>query len=134
MDYLTKSVKVKILPPSVVLRIPLSFYNLGSGPYILREITENNLVLGDLVETLPNVKQMIVELLKEYYATGVNEGVKDYLKRDSNILYGSIVIRKAVEIALERENRDKEQCSRLLGEISGICQPITFIEAFDDLL
>ncbi|CAG9316377.1 unnamed protein product [Blepharisma stoltei] len=134
LDFLVRSIIGGLIPSSVILRIPLSFYNLGSGSYVLREIKEKNQVLGDLVETLQEAKLLIIDILKEYFATGVNEGVKDYLKRDLNILYGPFVIRKAIELAIERDNREKELCSRLLGEISGICQPNTFVEAFDDTL
>ena len=132
LELLNKIVAEGVLSPYVVLRVPVSLYNLGRGAFVLRNIKSGPIVLSDLIETLPETKEMILQLLREYYATGVSDGVAEYLK--ANRWYGSIAVRKAIELALDRNNHAKELCSRLLAEISGYCTPESLVEGFDDIL
>ena len=99
---------------------------------MLRNIKYGELVIADLIETIAETKEKIIELLKEYFASGVSEGVIDFIK--PNKMYGSLVVRKSVELALDRNGREKELCSRLIAEISGYCSPETIVEGFDDIL
>ena len=132
LELLSKIILSGAVSPNVILRIPVSFYNLGRGSYVLREIKYNGVVIGDLTETIVDTKEKILKLIKEYYASGVSEGIIEYLKE--NKIYGSLVVRKSVEVGLDRNNREKELCSRLLAEVSGCCNPETLVEGFDDIL
>jgi hypothetical protein len=132
LSLLSKLIIKGVLSPSSVLRVPLQVFNLGRGSYVLREVKQGDLVLADLVESLPTIKENVLQLLKEYLATGVSDGVADFLR--NNKWLGSLVVRKAVELALDRRNFEKELCSRLLAEISGCCGPEALVEGFDDLL
>lgn len=132
LELLNKIILEGTLSPFAVLRVPTNVLNLGRGLYVLREIKSGEVVLADLTESLQNTKEKIIELIKEYYATGVSEGVAEYVKAQK--WFGSLVVRKAVELALDRSNQEKELCSRLLAEISGYCSPEALLEGFDDIL
>lgn len=132
LELLNKIILEGTLSPFAVLRVPNNVVNLGRGLYVLRNIKSGDVVLADFNETLTNTKEKIIELIKEYYATGVSEGVAEYLKIHK--YFGSLVVRKAVELALDRSNQEKELCSRLLAEISGCCSPEALTEGFDDIL
>lgn len=132
LELLNKIVAEGVLSPYAILRVPSSLYSLGRGESVLQDIKSNSTVLSSLIQTLPETKEKILQLLREYYATGVSDGVADYLK--ANRWYGPIAVRKALELALDRNNHAKELCSRLLAEISGYCTPESLVEGFDDIL
>jgi MA3 domain len=132
LELLNKIISSGVLSSGAVLRVPLQVYNLGRGINVLRNIKVNDIVIGDLLEVIAETKESIINKLQEYYASGVSEGVIEFIKQ--NKIYGSLVVRKSVELALDRKNSDKELCSRLLGEISGYCHPETLVEGFDDIL
>lgn len=132
LELLSKIILEGALGPSVVLRVPSSVFNMGRGAYVLRNVKVGEVVLADLIESLTNTKEQIIQMIKEYYATGVSEGVAEFIK--GHKWFGSLVVRKAVELALDRSNKEKELCSRLLAEISGYCSPEVLLEGFDDIL
>ena len=132
LELLSRVVEAGAIGSTCVLRAPQRVYNLGRGSFVLRNIKYGELVIADLIETIAETKEKIIELLKEYFASGVSEGVIDFIK--PNKMYGSLVVRKSVELALDRNGREKELCSRLIAEISGYCSPETIVEGFDDIL
>lgn len=144
LELLANTVIGKALNTNSIIRVPSSVYNLGQGSYVLRNVKQEmisvvdgvrnsqEIVVGDLIETIAETKEKIIEMIREYYASGVSESIIEYAK--TNKIYGSIVVRKAVELALDRDNKDKELCSRLIGELSGYCSPETLVEGFDDIL
>lgn len=144
LELLSQTILTKSLSPSAVIRVPSSLYNLGSGSYVLRNVKQDlvrirddgsgieEVVVADFIENIAETKEKIVQIVREYYASGVSEGVIEFIK--GNKLFTSIVVRKAVELALDRNNKDKELCSRIIAEISGYCAPETLVEGFDDIL
>ena len=132
LELLSNIILANTLNKNAVLRVPLRVFNLGRGSYVLRNIKNDEQVIGDLLEIITETKEKIIEIIKEYYASGISESVIEFVK--SNKMYGSLVVRKAVELALDRNSKAKELCSRLIAEISGYCSPETIVEGFDDIL
>ena len=132
LELLSRVIESGAIPASTVLRVPQRVYNLGRGSFVLRNVKHGEQVIGDLIETITETKEKIIEVLKEYFASGLSEGIIDFTK--SNKMYASLVVRKSVELALDRNAREKELCSRLIAEISGYCSPETIVEGFDDIL
>lgn len=132
LELLSSIILTGALNTNAVLRVPLRVYNLGRGSFVLRNIKVGELVISDLLETITETKEKIIEILREYFASGVSEGIIDFIK--THKMYASLVVRKVVELALDRNSREKELASRLIAEISGYCPPETIVEGFDDIL
>ena len=134
LEFLVQVVQYGLLEQRAVFRVPLEVYNLGRGAYVLREIRVDNTVVGDLVENSRALKDKITGVLTEYYANGVILDIAEFLKKELPQLTGHLFLRKAIELAFDKNNSQKELCSRLLCEVQGTCSPEMYVEAFDDLL
>lgn len=132
--FLHSAISYEMLKVRHILRVPIDFYNLGRGTFILRDIIDDDVVIGDLLDDLQKVKQSIISLLSEFYASGISDDIIHFLSSGINRHYAPLVIRKAIELGMERPNKERELCSKLIAEISIKADPDAYIEAFDDLL
>lgn len=133
--FLESCISAGMLRPTTVLRVPVDFLHLGRGAVLLRGVTLGELVLVDKLETIGETKEKIKTILQEFYATGAISDVCDFCVLPANRMFASILIRKAIELSMERKSSDKELCCELLSTLRVCVSDIDdFVEAFDDLL
>lgn len=135
LDFLNSVIQAGFGPSRLVLRVPLQFYQLGRGSLFLQEVKHEQVIVGELLEGLAGVKRTTLQILEEYFAGAAVSDIIDFLSRPNHRLYTSIVARKSIELAFDRQPKDKELCSRLLSELRTVeGEPEVYVEAFDDLL
>jgi hypothetical protein len=134
LDFLGSCINAGFLPARSLFRVPASFYEQGRASAIIRDVVEGDVSIANLFESLPQAKQSIINIITESYASGVPDDIYEFLNSAVNKHYASILIRKVVELALEKDAQVKDLASQILASLQSHTQPAAFVEAFDDLI